>query len=225
MSPNALQGKAPTETDDIYSVGIIMWQLESGQYPYSSIDCNDTVAYNVVKRGIRPNACRDFSNGEQYSRTNSTSIKSMSYDQVESKHNSSTVQRRFGNSINRNAITPDTRAAKRNFLAVFSADRINRKQPLINVSDDPILLRISKKLKFDEQLSPLKNLSLPEAKGLQHQLNEIFGDKSVKDQTSIGIEYTQTYINCWQENDKARPTTSELFRKLTAMLMTLKEEI
>lgn len=227
MSPNALQGKSPTESDDIYSVGITMWQLESGQHPYSSIEWNETVAYNVVKRGIRPNSTSDFSKREPLKCENITNTKSMSYDdRLECKNKSSTLQQRFGNAINRNAITPDTRAIKRSFPAAFSADRLNRKQPVRNISDDPILLKISKKLNLDKKLSPLKNISLTEAKDMpSDQLNEIFGNKSVRDRISIKIEYADIYTNCWQESDIARPTASELFLKLNVMLMAFKEEI
>lgn len=227
MSPNVLQGKAPTEADDIYSVGITMWQLESGQHPYSSIECNETVAYNVVKRGIRPISCSDFSNREQHSSENIGSTKNMShYDRLESKNYSSTLQQRFGNVLNRNGISPDTRATKRSYPVVFSADRLNRKKPELNVSDEPNLLRISKKLNFDKKLSPLKHVTLNEVKDMpSDQLNEIFRDKSVKDRISIKIEYSDIYINCWQVSNKARPTASELLLKLNVMLMALKEEI
>lgn len=225
MSPSALQGKAPTETDDIYSVGITMWQLESGDHPYSSIECNDTVAYNVVKRGIRPNSCTDFFKREPHSCTNITATKSMSNDRLESINNSNTLQQRFGNAINRNSITPETRGTKR-LSAAFSADRLKQKMRVKNVSDDPLLLRISKKLRFDKELSPLENVSSTEAKDMPSvQLIEIFSDRSVKDRISIKIEYADVYKNCWRDKDTARPSASELYLKFNIMLMALKEEI
>lgn len=56
MSPNVLLGQDGCPLDDIYSFGITMWQLISRQIPYAMLDCNDLVAYNVVKLNMRPDS-------------------------------------------------------------------------------------------------------------------------------------------------------------------------
>lgn len=55
MSPQSLQGTTIDPKDDIYSLGITMWQLCTNEYPYSTIQSNDIVAYRVVKFHMRPN--------------------------------------------------------------------------------------------------------------------------------------------------------------------------
>uniref|UniRef100_A0A8D8EU95 non-specific serine/threonine protein kinase n=1 Tax=Culex pipiens TaxID=7175 RepID=A0A8D8EU95_CULPI len=57
MAPEQLRGTAGvTETADIYSFGITMWQLSEGKDPYDSIVSNEAVAYNVVKKKLRPDS-------------------------------------------------------------------------------------------------------------------------------------------------------------------------
>lgn len=56
MSPEALKGVTVVPKSDIYSIGIVMWQLESNRLPYSSISSNEVVAYRVVKEQIRPDS-------------------------------------------------------------------------------------------------------------------------------------------------------------------------
>jgi serine/threonine protein kinase len=54
MSPELLKGTKITPAVDIYSFGIILWQLKEGKYPYEKITNNDFVVYNVVKKQLRP---------------------------------------------------------------------------------------------------------------------------------------------------------------------------
>ncbi|XP_058119968.1 serine/threonine-protein kinase mos [Anopheles ziemanni] len=61
MSPELLCGQQRTvdgvsERADIYSLGVTMWQLHEGRFPYEDIKCNEVVAYNVVKKGLRPDS-------------------------------------------------------------------------------------------------------------------------------------------------------------------------
>lgn len=57
MAPEQLRGTAGvTEAADIYSFGITMWQLSEGKDPYDSIVSNEAVAYNVVKKKLRPDS-------------------------------------------------------------------------------------------------------------------------------------------------------------------------
>ncbi|XP_035792151.1 proto-oncogene serine/threonine-protein kinase mos-like [Anopheles albimanus] len=60
MAPELLRGpqqhRAITERADIYSFGVTMWQLNEERFPYEGIACNEVVAYNVVKKGLRPDS-------------------------------------------------------------------------------------------------------------------------------------------------------------------------
>lgn len=59
MAPEMLQRNEISLSADIYSFGIIMWQLKERRYPYQEIDNNDIIIYNVVKNGLRPNTVLD----------------------------------------------------------------------------------------------------------------------------------------------------------------------
>ncbi|EDX06829.1 GD25816 [Drosophila simulans] len=54
MSPEALRSDTLTEASDMYSLGITMWQLLARRLPYHTLDCNETIAYQVVKHELRP---------------------------------------------------------------------------------------------------------------------------------------------------------------------------
>uniref|UniRef100_A0A182P3M9 non-specific serine/threonine protein kinase n=1 Tax=Anopheles epiroticus TaxID=199890 RepID=A0A182P3M9_9DIPT len=61
MAPELLRGQnltagGFTERADIYSFGVTMWQLDEGRFPYEEITCNEVIAYNVVKKGLRPDS-------------------------------------------------------------------------------------------------------------------------------------------------------------------------
>ncbi|KAH8275623.1 hypothetical protein KR026_011867, partial [Drosophila bipectinata] len=56
MSPEALRATVLSAASDMYSLGITMWQLQSRSFPYQSLDCNETIAYQVVKHELRPDS-------------------------------------------------------------------------------------------------------------------------------------------------------------------------
>lgn len=57
MAPELLRGAGGiSEPADIYSFGISMWQLSEGKDPYNTIASNEAVAYNVVKKKLRPDS-------------------------------------------------------------------------------------------------------------------------------------------------------------------------
>ncbi|XP_053687308.1 dual specificity protein kinase zak2 [Sabethes cyaneus] len=57
MAPELLRAMGNiSEAADIYSLGITMWQLIERRDPYDSIVSNEAVAYNVVKKKLRPDS-------------------------------------------------------------------------------------------------------------------------------------------------------------------------
>lgn len=53
-APEILVGKLPTSKSDVYSLGILMWQLVTSKTPFSNFDNGEVLIYNVVKFGLRP---------------------------------------------------------------------------------------------------------------------------------------------------------------------------
>ncbi|XP_035911948.1 proto-oncogene serine/threonine-protein kinase mos [Anopheles stephensi] len=70
MAPELLRGQHRTEGGfteraDIYSFGVTMWQLDEGRFPYEDITCNEVIAYNVVKKGLRPDSVTSVAFGRR----------------------------------------------------------------------------------------------------------------------------------------------------------------
>lgn len=56
-APELLQGKSDVTTSiDIFSLGIVMWQLKENEIPYSPIKSNDVVIFQVVRNNLRPDS-------------------------------------------------------------------------------------------------------------------------------------------------------------------------
>uniref|UniRef100_A0A1A9WQM4 Protein kinase domain-containing protein n=1 Tax=Glossina brevipalpis TaxID=37001 RepID=A0A1A9WQM4_9MUSC len=56
MAPEALKEEYLTSSADIYSLGITLWQMKYRRLPYHWLECNEMVAYQVVKNNLRPTA-------------------------------------------------------------------------------------------------------------------------------------------------------------------------
>ncbi|PKK65322.1 kinase-like protein, partial [Rhizophagus irregularis] len=53
IAPEVIAGKVTTFKSDIYSIGILMWEISSGQPPFINYEHNYNLAMNIVN-GIRP---------------------------------------------------------------------------------------------------------------------------------------------------------------------------
>ncbi|PKY27016.1 kinase-like protein, partial [Rhizophagus irregularis] len=53
IAPEVISGKVTTFKSDIYSIGILMWEISSGQPPFINYEHNYDLAMNIVN-GIRP---------------------------------------------------------------------------------------------------------------------------------------------------------------------------
>lgn len=56
MAPEVLKEEQLGPAADIYSLGITLWQISYRVMPYYWLECNEVVAYQVVKHKLRPNA-------------------------------------------------------------------------------------------------------------------------------------------------------------------------
>lgn len=46
-APEILLGDCPTKKSDIYSLGIVFWQMKNRKYPYNEYDTNEEIIYKV----------------------------------------------------------------------------------------------------------------------------------------------------------------------------------
>ena len=53
IAPEVIAGKPTTKASDIYSVAILMWEISSGQIPFSNYEHDYYLAMNIIN-GIRP---------------------------------------------------------------------------------------------------------------------------------------------------------------------------
>src|SRR4051812_14728855 len=53
IAPEVIAGKETTFASDIYSIGILMWEISSGQPPFSNYEYDYYLATNIIK-GMRP---------------------------------------------------------------------------------------------------------------------------------------------------------------------------
>lgn len=53
-APELLLGGRPSTKSDVYSLGLIFWQIKHQQIPFAEYERVETVIYNVAKHGIRP---------------------------------------------------------------------------------------------------------------------------------------------------------------------------
>ncbi|CAI2172167.1 1160_t:CDS:2 [Funneliformis geosporum] len=53
IAPEVINGKGYTFASDIYSIGMLMWEISSGQPPFASFDHDYDLAINLIK-GMRP---------------------------------------------------------------------------------------------------------------------------------------------------------------------------
>ncbi|KNC21858.1 hypothetical protein FF38_03189 [Lucilia cuprina] len=72
MAPEALKEEQLTTAADVYALGITLWQMSYRLMPYYWLECNEVVAYQVVKHKLRPNALQ--SNIEEITNTNSSNL-------------------------------------------------------------------------------------------------------------------------------------------------------
>src|SRR5688572_30047237 len=53
IAPEVIAGKEYTFASDIYSIGMLMWEISSGQPPFSNYEHDFDLALNIIN-GIRP---------------------------------------------------------------------------------------------------------------------------------------------------------------------------
>ena len=226
MSPDALQALELTDKDDIYSIGITMWQLKLNRQPYSFISSNETVAYKVVKHDLRPDTEEEQQVHDEFVQRKLSIIENDS--QLSSVCHSCTqchigTPRNFKTSKELLNLSPRTNIGSPIFL---SADRFRRNKEV----QKPGKKNVAKKLDFGVESvhkSPSTNrfLNIPiinepnEEKNLE-KCNDLSSNNHLKKIFSEPLqiwynqnsekEYEAIYKQCWIRDSVKRPPAEEL---------------
>lgn len=218
MAPELLRGlEGITELADIYSFGVTMWQLSEGKDPYEAITCNESVAYNVVKKKIRPDsvtiveklrsdpvsipAGNNFHH--QVSRGRKNSDNSMECSQTYLKGN--------GNShvSFHSSILVSSNASDQLHRPDYSTDSMRDELQQQGID----LLEVDATVECDEDDYD----GLPSRAALDALFVQAV-DLHTVNQNYIRQEYRNLYRKCWQHEAMRRPTAADVRSTLHGMV-------
>jgi calcium-dependent protein kinase len=198
-APEILQGFHPTTAADIYSFGILMWQLKENEIPFDAIKCQEQIIWQVVKNQLRPDSTvlllsemnENFCSQKEKSHRSYQYCNSDLFDTLKISPQNSLKQSRSANKK-----FPRTEVMKKRDSKPF--DRSN--------------LKHSRKVLFVENLQPLPEtteISTPKC------FQNLFSDKNLQLRHSeklfhIENNYIQLYKRCWHTDPMMRPNLAEI---------------
>lgn len=226
MAPELLRGMGNiTQLADIYSFGVTMWQLNEGKHPYHTITSNEAVAYNVVKKKIRPDSV--------------TSVESLRSELLLTPSGiSPLVSRQFFRSRKSSDTTLD---ASRRGLKQFSNSHMSFHSSILissNVSGQQTSIECAaaamKDVLEQQGIDLVESPSVPHD-GCEQDPEDATGSSSPSSaaldalfvqtvdvdpvgQSSIRQEYRTLYRKCWQHDATLRPAASDVRLNLHSML-------
>lgn len=223
-----LKGEKVTYETDIFSIGIIMWQLKVGKVPYCEISFNEIVAYRVVKFNLRPDRCQNYLKEEMCSKKlfkEKKAFKVASPLKLKSKTKilkKSNILSHSG-SVKIKKVIPQILINDqicRSLISTkdFHAIRTNKSQeiPSETVSSQTLKIESNKiqSIKTPKQASPFHQTTF---------LDLIFKSFHNENALSYSINdienlYEQLYIKCWNSEIRCRPKSSDLIKEVSQLL-------
>lgn len=219
MAPELLRGlDGITEMADIYSFGVTMWQLSEGKDPYESIASNEAVAYNVVKKKIRP----DSVTTAEILRSEPVSIPAAKnlHLQVRGRKNSDNSMESSQTYLKGNGNSHISFHSS----ILISSNASDHQRPSIDCSTDAmrdelqqqgidLLEEVASTAEHDEdELDDAPSMASLSALFVQavelHAVNQNF----------IRQEYRNLYRKCWQHEAVRRPTAADVRATLHGMV-------
>lgn len=219
MAPELLRGlDGITEMADIYSFGVTMWQLSEGKDPYESIASNEAVAYNVVKKKIRP----DSVTTAEILRSEPVSIPAAKNlnNQVRGRKNSDNSMESSQTYLKGNGNSHISFHSS----ILISSNASDHQRPSIDCSTDAmrdelqqqgidLLEEVASTAEHDEdELDDAPSMASLSALFVQavelHAVNQNF----------IRQEYRNLYRKCWQHEAVRRPTAADVRATLHGMV-------
>lgn len=206
-SPEMLQGRGKITTAiDIFSFGIVMWQLKENEIPYSAIRCNDVVIFQVVKNNLRPDSTilllnelnEKLSSKEKLQRNNQY-CKSDVFDtlKLSPQLNNTPKAAALTNSVNRKKTRAESGLKHR--------DKLHK-------SRKNLFMENLKSITVDNESDPLTPKCF---------LNVFSNTHSYSHENLFEIEnnYINLYKACWQEDPSMRPSTEEVYKLIQQFLV------
>ncbi|XP_055920988.1 serine/threonine-protein kinase D2 [Eupeodes corollae] len=218
MSPEVIREDIISTPADVYSLGITMWQLKSRQLPYSWIECNESVAYQVVKSHLRPNHNSSKSSDDVNFKIDLSPHKNCLCDQFSSEISYRTLEQIRSSLHKTKTLSPF--APKNNNISL-----LNRKVP------EKLKSQISKNLieKFQNTFTGLKENLLADETScniLENEFNNIeFPFKSLFKSKNSSISpkaenlYEELFQLSWSSDPVERPSALELRQKLEHLIL------
>lgn len=203
MAPEALKEEYLTAAADIYSFGICLWQLKYRYMPYYWLECNEVVAYQVVKHKLRPNALQSNIEETETSHThhdhhdnclcetNSTNLSYQSMENLRNILNKSKCQ-----------IVPEKLSIEYPVIKIEDTKRKPLKDLNNNSNSNSVKLNVKRNLQ--QEFTQIETFSLINI----FKQNIQFGECSFKEQI-----YEEIFKSCWNSDFNQRPTTLELFKR------------
>lgn len=211
MAPEALREESLTAATDIYSFGITLWQMKYRHLPYHDIQCNEIVAYQVVKHHLRPNTLPGIENHLKNSNSN----------------NSFQAQYPNGHDYCSCDIipTPISPQSLEDLLKVLRRTECELETESNLKENIPIKRLPLKDLSNSNQ--NIKKINVKRDLQTSFSLSETFPLAAILSQSEhldankiakLERLYEDIYKSCWHDDFKRRPVTAELIKYFKEML-------
>ncbi|XP_070498626.1 serine/threonine-protein kinase mos [Chironomus tepperi] len=194
-APELLQGTAPTSSIDVYSFGIVMWQLKENEIPYQKIKSNDIIIWQVVKNNLRPDSSLLLLN-------------ELNEKPIDIRRDDSNKQ--FRMSLEVKSLTPKKLLIKSNEKSSRSDFKQNRSKCVIKGTGNVIRKSLFRS-KFLDSLNNENEVGDESTKVFINFLtDQQFYLRKPESLFKIENEYIRLYKACWDEKHLFRPDVEKI---------------
>lgn len=201
MAPEVLKEEHLTTAADVFSFGITLWQMCYRLTPYYWLECNEVVAYQVVKHKLRPNALqsniKQISNYSNKTHDNClcvTNTTNLTYHSIEN----------LRNILNKTKCELITEKMSSLEEPAKKADTKRRPLKDLNHNTNFNQKKLNVKRDLQQDFILIDSFSLANA----FKDKSVFMDSSQKEQM-----YEEIFKSCWHSDYSHRPTTGQLLKR------------
>lgn len=211
MAPEVLKEQHLTPAADIFSLGITLWQMKYHIMPYQWLECNEVVAYQVVKHKLRPNACQSNVQRVNHDKLNShdnclceTNSNNLAYYSMESLSN-------ILNKTKCELINDKLSITECSHIA--QVDKYRKPLKVLNHNTNKNIINNNNKLNVKRNLQ--QDFILIDTFSLKSVFknSNLFNDTTYKEQM-----YEEIFKSCWHSDFKQRPKALDLIKRFKEYL-------